>query len=60
MGRVGMNIGNVITSIALADLFDRNKDRAGHPTRPARRNPDARTRAGQRGSKSFADHPERW
>jgi hypothetical protein len=60
MGRVGMNIGNVITSIALADLFDRNKDHAGHPTRPGRRNSDARTRAGQRGSKSFADHPERW
>lgn len=55
-----MNIGNVIASIALADLLDRNKDQAGHPTRPGRRNSDARSRAAQRGSKSFADHPERW
>ena len=29
-----MHIGNAITSILLADMFDKNNQRGGHPLRP--------------------------
>ena len=55
-----MNFGNVITSIFLADWFDKRRDGAGNPRRPGRRGAGARPPKPQRGSNSFADHPERW
>ena len=55
-----MNIGNAITSIALADLFDKNNETpAGtHYGRQAIIGNQVAHR--QRGSNSFAEHPERW
>ena len=56
-----MHIGNAITSILLADMFDKNNQRGGHPLRPDKGHADSRSRKkGQRGSNSFAEHPERW
>jgi hypothetical protein len=60
MGRGGMNIGNVIASIALIDLFDRNNENDGHPLRSTKRSTGNRSNRRQHGSSSFADHPERW
>ncbi len=56
-----MHIGNAITSILIADMFDKNNETGGHPLRPSNRSPGSRSRKkGQRGSNSFAEHPERW
>lgn len=55
-----MNIGNAIASIAIADLFDKNNEYEGHPLRPSKRTTGKRSRVAQRGSNSFAAHPERW
>ncbi|HEX3090016.1 MAG TPA: hypothetical protein VHQ23_15290 [Ilumatobacteraceae bacterium] len=57
-----MHIGNAITSILLADMFDKNNQRGGHPLRPDKGHADySRSRKkGQRASNSFAEHPERW
>jgi hypothetical protein len=60
VGRDGMNIGHAIASIVIADLFDKNNEFEGHPLRPRKRASGGRPRAGQRGSNSFAEHPERW
>jgi hypothetical protein len=54
-----MNIGNAIASIALAELLDNNTEGGGHPLRPLRRSGNRLSKP-QRGSRSFADHPERW
>ena len=56
----GMNLGNAIASIAIANLFDKNRDDGGHPLRPAKRSAGSRSRGAHRGSNSFAAHPERW
>ena len=55
-----MHIGNAITSILLADMFDKNNERGDHLLRPSKRASGARSQKGQRGSNSFAAHPERW
>jgi hypothetical protein len=55
-----MNIGNAIASIALAKLFDKNDDDGGRPLRPTKRSSGSRPSKPQRGSNSFAEHPERW
>ena len=55
-----MNIGNAIASIAIANLFDKdNETTGGHPLRSKKRSPGYRSNR-QRGSNSFAEHPERW
>ena len=59
-GRGGMNIGNAIASIVIANLFDKDGEFEGHPLRPKRRNATTRSSRPQRGSNSFAAHPERW
>ncbi len=59
-GRVGMHIGNAITAIALTNFLTEDKDGKGHPTRPRRRSSGNRSNTRQRGSNSFAEHPERW
>jgi len=56
----GMNFGNSITSIALADLFDKHRDRAARPLRPSGGASGSRSSRVRRGSGSFSDHPERW
>ena len=60
VGPAGMNIGNAIASILIADLFQKDGDTGGHPLRPQRRRSGARSSRSQRGSNSFAAHPERW
>ncbi len=55
----GMHIGNAITSILIADMFDKNNG-GTQPLRPAKRAAGTRSRKRQRGSTSFAEHPERW
>ena len=60
VGPAGMNIGNAIASILIADLFDKDGDTGGHPLRPERRRSGNRPNRTQRGSNSFAAHPERW
>ena len=55
-----MNIGNAIASILIADLFDKDGDTGGHPLRPVPRRKGTRSGRSQRGSDSFAAHPERW
>jgi hypothetical protein len=60
MGHVGMNIGNAIASIVIANLFDKNNESTGgHPLRPKKRASGNKSNR-QRGSNSFAEHPERW
>ena len=59
-GLVGMNIGNAIASITIANLFDKSNDLGGHPLRPGKRAAGSRSSRSQRGSNSFAEHPERW
>jgi hypothetical protein len=55
-----MNIGNAIASIAIANLFDKdNESTDGHPLRPKKRSSGNKSNR-QRGSNSFAEHPERW
>lgn len=56
----GMNIGSAIASIFIVDLFDKNSETGGHPLRPNKQRPGTRSRSRQRGSNSFAEHPERW
>lgn len=55
-----MNIGNVIASVALAKLFDRNNEDDGRPLRLMKRTTGNRSHRLQQGSRSFAEHPERW
>ena len=60
VGRVGMNFGHAIAAIALTNLLTEDKDGKGNPLRPRKKVPGAKSRSGQRGSNSFAEHPERW
>jgi hypothetical protein len=55
-----MSFGNAIASIALAKLFDSNNRDGGHPLRPTKRSSGNRSNRPERGSSSFAEHPERW
>jgi hypothetical protein len=55
-----MNFGHAIASIAIANLFDKDNDGAANPLRPGKRGAGARSGKPQRGSNSFAAHPERW
>jgi hypothetical protein len=56
-----MNFGTAIASIVIGNYFDERR-RAKNSLRPERRSAGTRTRSrsGQRGSNSFAEHPERW
>lgn len=60
VGRVGMNFGHAIAAIAITNLLTEDKDGKGNPLRPRKKTPVAKSRSGQRGSNSFAEHPERW
>jgi hypothetical protein len=55
-----MNFGNAIASIVISNFFDKNGHDAGHTRRSVTGAPGPRSRTGQRGSNSFAAHPERW
>ena len=55
-----MNFGTAIASILISNLFDKDGDGEGHPLRPTKRSPGTRSAKAQRGSNSFAEHPERW
>ena len=60
VGRVGMNFGHAIAAITITNLLTEDKDGKGNPLRPRKKTPGAKSRSGQRGSNSFAEHPERW
>ena len=55
-----MNFGHAIAAAALTNLLTEDKAGKGHPLRPRKKVLDAKSRSGQRGSNSFAEHPERW
>jgi len=58
-----MNFGTAIASIVIGNYFDekrRAKDSL-HPEKRSAGTPSrSGSRSGQRGSNSFAEHPERW
>ncbi len=60
VGLVSMNFGTAIAAVVIANLFDKNGESDTNPLRPSKRAPGTRGRGGQRGSNSFAAHPERW
>jgi hypothetical protein len=55
-----MHIGNAITSILLADLFDKNNETGGHPPAEQAIRQLTVTKERSTRSNSFAEHPERW
>jgi hypothetical protein len=60
VGRVGMNFGHAIAAITITNLLTEDTDAKGNPLRPRKKTSGLKSRSGQRGSNSFAEHPERW
>jgi hypothetical protein len=55
-----MNFGHAIAAITITNLLTEDHDSTGNPLRPRKRTRGAKSRSAQRGSNSFAEHPERW